>query len=205
MRRLFRARDGQDEGRFLRTWLLNPLRTGAVLPSSRSLGRLMASFVPDDMAPVLELGPGTGAITACLLEHGVAPERLVLVEFSPDFCAHLRKRFPGVHVVQGDAYRPSIDVDAMLCGRAPGCVVSSLPLMARPEEEREAVLRAHLSHMVAGAPFIQFTYSPALPVRPERIDAVVEETSWIKRNVPPARVLVYRRHAVESAIIQTSQ
>lgn len=207
MRRLFPASGGDNDGRFMRTWFRNPLRTGAVLPSSRALGCLMASFVPDDTAPVLELGPGTGAITACLLERGIAPERLFLLEFSPDFCTHLRTRFPGVHVIRADAYRPCPDLMTALRGRVPGCIVSSLPLMTRPDEVREAVLRTYLSQMDAGAPFIQFTYSPGLPVRPERVGASVEETPWVKRNMPPARVVVYRRPGMGAACeaIETSQ
>jgi phosphatidylethanolamine/phosphatidyl-N-methylethanolamine N-methyltransferase len=32
--------------------------------------------------PVIELGPGTGAVTEALVEHGIEPSRLVLVEFN---------------------------------------------------------------------------------------------------------------------------
>lgn len=184
-----------SDAQFVRRWLRNPLRTGAVFPSSRALGRLMASYVPLDgpTGAVVELGPGTGAITECLLERGVDEADLVLVEFSPEFCALLSKRYPRARIVEGDAYRPSEALRSALGGQEPGAVVSSLPLMARPEEEREAAVRAHLAGMAPGAPFIQFTYSPALPVRPERIGAVVEPSAWIARNLPPARVLVYRR------------
>ena len=31
-------------------------------------------------------------------------ERLILVEFNPDFCSHLKRRFPRATIVQGDAY-----------------------------------------------------------------------------------------------------
>ena len=55
--------------------------------------------------PVIELGPGTGPVTEALVEHGVDPARLILVEFNPDFCRLLRTRYPAATVVQGDAYR----------------------------------------------------------------------------------------------------
>ncbi len=54
--------------------------------------------------PVVELGPGTGAITNALIERGVDQKRLVLVEYNPGFCALLRDRYPHAKVVQGDAY-----------------------------------------------------------------------------------------------------
>ncbi|WP_204307634.1 rRNA adenine N-6-methyltransferase family protein, partial [Klebsiella pneumoniae] len=65
----------------------------------------MAQFVdPQADGPIIELGPGTGAITNALIERGVDPARLVLVEYSPSFCALLRDRYPTATVVQGDAY-----------------------------------------------------------------------------------------------------
>lgn len=182
------------EGRFLRNWLRSPLRTGAVFPSSRALAEAMARPVPlAGEGVVVELGPGTGVMTQALLDRGIAPARLILIEYSPDFCALLASRFPDVRIVEGDAYRPGEAFDAALGGRAIDAVLSSLPLMARPDAAREAALDHHLSRMSPGAPFVQFTYAPTLPVRPERIGARVEAGPYVKRNIPPARVLIYRR------------
>ena len=77
-----------DEVRFLRSWIEKPLHMGAVMPSSKLLARTMAQYVDvDSKGPVVELGPGTGAITNALIEHGVDQKRLVLVEYNPGFCA----------------------------------------------------------------------------------------------------------------------
>ena len=94
-----------DEARFLRSWLEKPLMTGAVAPSGKALARTMASYV-DPMAkgPVIELGPGTGPVTDALVNRGIEQERLVLIEFNPDFCRLLTRRFPRATIVQGDAY-----------------------------------------------------------------------------------------------------
>ena len=71
-----------DEVHFLRSWLEKPLATGAVMPSGKMLARTMARYVdPLVPGPVIELGPGTGAVTEALVEHGIEPSRLVLVEF----------------------------------------------------------------------------------------------------------------------------
>ena len=90
-----------DEVRFLRSWIEKPLHMGAVMPSGKLLARTMARYVDVDAAgPVIELGPGTGAITQAMIEHGIDPARLVLVEYNPGFCALLRERYPQATVVQ---------------------------------------------------------------------------------------------------------
>src|ERR1700739_4700563 len=95
-----------DEVRFLRSWIEKPLHVGAVMPSGRFLARTMAQYVDrDSTAPVVELGPGTGAITSALIQRGIDQKRLVLVEYNPGFCALLRDRYPQAKVVHGDAYR----------------------------------------------------------------------------------------------------
>ena len=68
----------RQDTRFIKNWLGNPLKTGAIVPSSTELANEMASFVPlgTDL-PVLEIGPGTGVVTQALLDHGVKPEKLV--------------------------------------------------------------------------------------------------------------------------------
>src|ERR1700739_710555 len=76
-----------DEVRFIRSWIERPLSIGAVTPSGKLLARAMARYVdPTSTGPVVELGPGTGPVTEALVEAGVDPARLVLVEFNPNFC-----------------------------------------------------------------------------------------------------------------------
>src|SRR2546423_6639897 len=106
--RRFEEKNGvrlDDEVRFIGSWIKKPLAVGAVTPSSKPLARAMAQYVdPDATGPVIELGPGTGPITEALVEHGVEPSRLVLVEFNPTFCELLRRRFPEATVGQADAH-----------------------------------------------------------------------------------------------------
>ena len=88
-----------DEVRFLRSWIEKPLHMGAVMPSSKVLARAVARNVDiNSTAPVIELGPGTGAITDALVKHGVAEKRLVLVEYDPGFCALMRERCGGFYL-----------------------------------------------------------------------------------------------------------
>jgi phosphatidylethanolamine/phosphatidyl-N-methylethanolamine N-methyltransferase len=182
-----------DEVRFLRTWMEKPLHVGAVMPSSKNLARVMAQFVnPNASGPIVELGPGTGAITNALIERGVDPAQLVLVEYNPGFCALLRDRYPAATVVQGDAYSLSESL-APILKTAASAVVSGLPLVTKPMRHRVKLLRESLALSEHGAPFIQFTYSVAPPI-PKSLSGVSTQASeriWL--NIPPARVWVYRK------------
>ena len=166
---------------------------GAVMPSGRLLARTMAQYVdPHGTGPVIELGPGTGAITNALVEHGVDQKRLVLVEYNPSFCALLRDRYPQAKVVQGDAYRLRDTLWNVLSAPA-SAVVSGLPLVTKPMLTRLKLVRDAFVAMSPGAPFVQFTYSVVPPI-PKSLPGVATEASeriWM--NLPPARVWVYRK------------
>jgi phosphatidylethanolamine/phosphatidyl-N-methylethanolamine N-methyltransferase len=182
-----------DEVRFLRSWIEKPLHMGAVMPSGRVLARTMAQYVDaHDTGPVVELGPGTGAITNALIEHGVEQSRLVLVEYNPGFCALLRDRYPQATVVQGDAYALRDSLSKVLMAPA-SAVVSGLPLVTKPMLTRLKLIRDAFSALNPGAPFVQFTYSVTPPI-PKSLPGVSTEASeriWM--NLPPARVWVYRK------------
>jgi phosphatidylethanolamine/phosphatidyl-N-methylethanolamine N-methyltransferase len=182
-----------DEVRFLRSWIEKPLHMGAVMPSGRVLARTMAQYVNiSSSAPVVELGPGTGAITNALIERGVDQKRLVLVEYNPGFCALLRDRYPHAKVVQGDAYALRDSLWNVLSAPA-SAVVSGLPLVTKPMLTRLKLIRDAFGALAPGAPFVQFTYSVAPPI-PKSLPGVSTEASeriWM--NLPPARVWVYRK------------
>jgi phosphatidylethanolamine/phosphatidyl-N-methylethanolamine N-methyltransferase len=182
-----------DEVRFIRSWIERPLSIGAVTPSGKLLARTMASYVdPNSTGPVVELGPGTGPVTEALVEAGVDPSRLVLVEFDPTFCRILRARYPEATLVQGDAYGMRRLLETLLLQPA-AAMVSGLPLITKPLRMRLRLLRDAFDLMLPGAPFVQFTYSVAspLPKRMGGFSAEASERIWM--NIPPARVWVYRK------------
>jgi phosphatidylethanolamine/phosphatidyl-N-methylethanolamine N-methyltransferase len=182
-----------DEVQFIRSWLEKPLAIGAVMPSGRMLARSMARHVdPASQGPVIELGPGTGPVTEALVNQGIDPARLMLVEFNPDFCRLLRARYPTATVVQGDAYSLRRLLEALV--REPAAaVVSSLPLVTKPLKTRLRLLWDALALTAPGAPFVQFTYAmaPPIPTKVAGITAQGSERIWM--NLPPARVWVYRK------------
>jgi phosphatidylethanolamine/phosphatidyl-N-methylethanolamine N-methyltransferase len=183
-----------DEARFLRTWFDNPLVMGAVSPSGRMLARAMAGFIdPYRTGPIIELGPGTGPVTEALIRRGIAAERLILIEYDPAFCKLLARRFPGATVIRGDAYDLKTVLDRT-DGTPAAAIVSSLPLLTKPESQRLALLEQGFALMRPDGVFVQFTYGLVSPMPARHGDGFAAESAppvWL--NLPPARVWAYRR------------
>jgi phosphatidylethanolamine/phosphatidyl-N-methylethanolamine N-methyltransferase len=180
------------EFRFIRSMIEKPLTVGAVAPSGKALARVMANYVdPAASGPIVELGPGTGPVTEALLERGIDPARLTLVEYDPEFCRLLAQKFPGVHVVQGDAYNLNQTLAGVL--REPAVAfVSGLPLFNKPLKMRLDLLDQAFELMQADAPFVQFTYNAISPIPRSHARVRAEASGRVWRNIPPARVWVYR-------------
>lgn len=189
------ARRFDEELRFFKGWIDKPRAVGSIVPTSAVTARKMASVVdPDSGLPVLELGPGTGVITRAILEAGVKPENLWSIEYSQDFVEHLRRDYPGVNIVQGDAF----DLDATL-GERRGMkfdsIVSGVPLLNFPVPQRVAYVEDLLDRIPPGRPIVQLTYGPKSPVPPGKGDYTVEHFDFIIRNLPPTQLWIYRRPA----------
>jgi phospholipid N-methyltransferase len=84
---------------FWREALRSPVSTGAVGPSSPSVARAMTAPLANRKGPrtVLEVGPGTGALTEAIVECLGPQDNLDLCEINPRFASWLRKRFVGSH------------------------------------------------------------------------------------------------------------
>ena len=183
---------------FFRQWLKDPLGVAAISPSSRQLARQMMTQLPKPSRRVVELGGGTGVFTQALLDHGIAPADLLVLELNEELHHHLARMFPGAHVVCGDAG----DVAAIAASRgfsgddAADAVISGLGLLSMPRQTQQAILAAAFATLRPAGRFIQFTYGPANPVTREVIEAldlVGRRASFTWWNVPPATVYVYER------------
>ena len=176
---------------FMREVLSNPRFMGAACPSSQQLAASMAALLPHRFdGHVVELGAGTGVITAALLKRGVRPHQLMVVERSPLLAAHLRRRFPQITVIQGDAADlASIISDYQV---RVGAAISSLPLRSLKPETVRAIMSQIDRVLGPNGLFIQYTYAlGALPsTLPRRFKPVRSRIIW--RNLPPARVDMFR-------------
>jgi len=178
---------------FFVRWLKAPHRIGAVAPSSRHLARAIAQEVADvGPGPVIELGGGTGSVTRALLEAGIAPERLIVVERDELLYRHLREHFPKIRVLRGDARRLR-KLLAPLGITAAAAVVSGLPLISMPRPTRNRIIAESFALLASGAPFVQFTYGLTSPIARERLGLKGRIAARVWANIPPASVWRYER------------
>jgi phosphatidylethanolamine/phosphatidyl-N-methylethanolamine N-methyltransferase len=184
-----------DSGLFLREWIANPLRTGAVAPSSPKLAAAMARWLPENPdSYVLELGPGTGAVTEALIEHGLRDDRLVAIERNPKLAVLLRQRFPRALIISGDAWEM---VDLLRERHQPiesvGAVISSLPLLNFPAEKCEQLAESIRTILEPKGRWVQYSYriGKGVPRGASRFELLASKVVWL--NLPPARVHVFQK------------
>ncbi len=184
---------------FYREWLRKPMSVAAVSPSGRRLAEAVAAAVGNAQS-VVELGGGTGALTDALVERGIS--NLVVVESIPAFCELLRRRFPGIEVIEGDAaLAPKLLQGTRVPPGSADVVVSGLGMLTRPREEQQRLLEAMLALLKPEGYIVQFTYSLFFPaarglLAGMGLEAHREGMTWI--NLPPASVFVVRRAANEA-------
>lgn len=186
------ARIGGETELFFKRWLNRPKGMGSVVPSSRMLARAIASRVAwREGEVVVELGAGTGAISRGLLEV-LPPEAVVMIELDPSLTSFLRRRFPEVRVLQGDATRfASLLADE---GIGPvGTVISGLPMVNMPFAFQEGVMGQSFEVLPPTGFVLQYSYSPIAPIPAERLGLEAELVRYVIRNVPPAAVWRFRR------------
>jgi phosphatidylethanolamine/phosphatidyl-N-methylethanolamine N-methyltransferase len=177
---------------FLKRWLANPLRMGSIVPSSEALCRLIVREAwPSAGKAVLELGAGTGAVSRALLECGLDPSQLILVEIEPSMAAHLRAGFPGVEVIQGDARALPAILPERFTGRI-ASVICGIPLVLLPREEQRGFIDA-IGAVAPDEGFLHYSYCVTSPLSARRHGLIAKREAWTPINFPPASVWRYRR------------
>lgn len=194
MSELQHSHTSDDFGHFIKGWIRNPLAMGAFAPSGKSLAKLMAKDV-GPTSRVIELGAGTGTVTAALLDSGVAPQNLYVVERDLQFVRILERRFPRCHVLGADA----LELDGALGANAGfDFVISGLPLLCFSPEKRHRVMQQALQLLKPNGRLHQFTYAGRCPVDKDlrallRVDSVLLGIAAL--NLPPGFVYRLTRRA----------
>ncbi|HEY3682336.1 MAG TPA: methyltransferase domain-containing protein [Streptosporangiaceae bacterium] len=186
---------------FMSTALRRPGTVGAVAPSSAGLSELLATVVPSNTArAVVELGPGTGAVSDAIERRLPEAARHVAVEVDEQMAGHLRATRPRMEVLTGDA----VDLAKLLAGAGlteADAVVSGLPWALFPAENQRRILGQIAGVLSPSGAFTTFGYLHARPMgSARRFRSLLRETfdeviisSVVWRNVPPAWVYVCRR------------
>jgi phospholipid N-methyltransferase len=197
---------------FLTEFLRSYNTTGAVIPSGRALCHSLCRYVGAGGRPqrILEAGPGTGAVTRCIIDRMGQDDQLWMVELNPAFAAHLRRAFEDqpafraaasrCHLVEGALQQLGHDEPFDL-------VISGLPLNNFSSEDVRAVMQAFSKLLKPGGVLSFFEYILVRPAKMfvsagaerarlrgvgEAIGSVVGEKAiakeWVWVNVPPAWV-----------------
>ena len=184
---------------FIQAFLKNPLKVGAIAPSSPELvTEMLQGISPDKENIVLELGVGTGAVTKFLQQIIPNKNSYLGLELDRDLVKTLNKKLPGMNVICGnaaDAY--SIHAESGL-GKV-RYVVCCLPFVSLPKEVSENVLTEIEKFMEEGCELRIFQYAhgyflpPAIKLREFLKNRYGKSTRspLVLKNVPPAFTLTW--------------
>lgn len=191
---------GRDLMLFARALLRSPHEVGAIAPSSVVLGDRLAAVLPrTDDAVIVELGAGTGAVTARIDARRSPRSTLLAFERNAALADEVRRQVPGAQVIADDARnlrahleeRSLTTVDAVVCG---------LPWANFSDQEQSELLGAITDALGPEGVFTTFAYVHALALPSARRFrsalitrfGEVARTRAVLRNLPPAITYVCR-------------
>jgi phospholipid N-methyltransferase len=185
---------------FLQAFLKNPMKVGAITPSSPELAEEMLRDIkpsPDNI--VLELGVGTGAITRHLRKI-VPDERSYLgIELDDELAEKLKDEMPEMNIVCGNALEMH-DIHANSGLGKVGYIICCLPFVTIPNEINEKILEEVDKFMNDGCLFRTFIYvhgyymPSAIKIREFMRDRHGKSlrSKLVLKNVPPAYTLSWK-------------
>ncbi len=176
---------------FFRRALIHPLQLATPLPSSQALGRLIAAHVRDKRRDlIVEIGGGTGVVTRALLEAGVSPDRLIVIELDEQLADYLREALFEVRVITGDARQLAELLLSSWRGRV-GTIISGVPMTVLSAASQRALIDAVFAVLAPDGRFMQYTYSLGSPLRAARLALRGRRLGITFGNFPPASVWTY--------------
>jgi len=200
-----RARTGTAA--FLRRAITDQAAIGAIAPTFPVLARRLAGLVPPSPGLlVLELGAGTGSISAEIGPRLGPGARHVALERDPELLATLEHRAPWAERMPGDAEKLAVHLAEAGISEV-DVVISALPWTYFEPELQRRIMAEVCSVLAPDGLFATIACRPARLNPRSRafratLDASFEEvvattTTWA--NLPPARLLVGRRPRAEVA------
>ena len=169
----------------LARFLQSPRTIGCVCASSAFLGRALTEMIgpgPDNM--VLELGSGTGSITAQILIRLASSDLLTCIEIDRRMCAQFRELFPGVRLLEMDCRK----IGATFDGQTFSNIISSLPYRSLPRATTDSIFEQKIGLSNDRTVISMFSYDFVFSEYQRRypIRLIARRNVW--RNIPPAKV-----------------
>lgn len=174
----------------------NPLRVGAIGPSSHNLGETMVRETGAANArTIIELGPGSGAITHCITEQMRPDAQLLGIENNSTFIDPLQQRFPQGQFVQGCASQVR-QIAGQKSFLYADCILSTLPWSIFTPILRDAIIGSIQLTLARHGVFATAVcygtqYLPAGRDLEHSLRAVfrkVETSPMVLLNMPPMRI-----------------
>ena len=184
---------------FLQAFLKNPLKVGAVAPSSPDLAwQMLEGITPDKDNIIIELGVGTGAITKFVREILPDSGSYLGIELDGRLVSSIHTRYPELNVIKGNACDLSAIHEASGLGKA-SYILCCLPFVTLPEEVAAKVLAEIENYMEQGCLFRAFQYAhgyytpAAIRLRKFMRDryGFSKRSKLVAKNVPPAYTLTW--------------
>ncbi len=172
---------------FATALLRDPRSVGAVVPASRWLAEAMGRQLDGCGCEVLlEVGPGTGAITRVLDARRCAFSRVVALERDQWMAEVLQERFPDIEVVNGCA----TELVRHVRSAGPVAIVSSLPFRSLPQDVVMGCVQALTDTLDShpGSLLLQYTYGRTPPFASPAPRFVWTRVAQVARNLPPATI-----------------
>lgn len=178
---------------FFKSLLKAPLKMGAVFPSSKNLAYSISKFVsiPNSDEYVIELGAGTGRLTAALLKRGIPSSQLIIFEMQPSLAKFLRKTFPSVTIIEGNAVNLHLLLPEKVIGRIQ-TIVSGIPMVNLRFQDQQQIITAVKSVMKSDGVLLQFTYRPGSPLPSHKLGLDQRYLGHVFLNMPPAAIWEYK-------------
>jgi phosphatidylethanolamine/phosphatidyl-N-methylethanolamine N-methyltransferase len=207
-----------DYGIFLKQFVEQFHTTGAVMPSGKPLASALCRFVGAPPSPqrILEVGPGTGAVTTTLVERMRDDDHLCLIEINQTFVTHLKTAFKERPPLRAKAHRVEVIHGRLEDLKHDGgydLIVSGLPLNNFKVDAVEQILDGFGRLLKPGGVLSFFEYIALRSMRSrigskherERLRAITGlldrtlagreiQRDWVWPNVPPAWVHHVRLH-----------
>ena len=184
---------------FLQAFLKNPLKVGAVAPSSPELAaEMLVDIKPDENNIVLELGVGTGAITKYLQQIIPNRESYLGIELDAEMVRTLGQNYADLNIVCGNAAESYRIHQESGLGKV-RYLVCCLPFVSLPKEVSESVLLEIEKFMDEGCELRIFQYAhgyylpPAIKLREflRNRYGKSKRSPLVLKNVPPAFTLTW--------------
>ena len=183
---------------FFQRLLKNPLQVGALVPSSRSLARVVGrevSVLPDQI--VIELGGGTGTLTEELLKCGIPEDQLYVIEIDLLLVNYMKKKFPNVTILHGNATDLPRLIPPQFLGKT-SSIISGMPFLNMPKLMQKQIIEGSFECLSEKGRFIQYTYSPFSSLPAHKFGLSKHRAGIVFKNFPPATIWRYEKTVLKN-------